>query len=76
MSTDNSVATPKRESLFSKKNRKLLKDPLSDSNPITIQVLGICSALAITVQLATSRYYEFVSSVRYDQWKRHRFLAS
>ena len=51
MSTDNSVATPKRESLFSKKNRKLLKDPLSDSNPITIQVLGICSALAITVQL-------------------------
>lgn len=29
----------------------LLKDPLSDSNPITIQVLGICSALAITVQL-------------------------
>jgi len=51
MSTDNSVATPKRESLFSKKNRRLLKDPLSDSNPITIQVLGICSALAITVQL-------------------------
>tara|TARA_B100000780_G_scaffold218144_1_gene157334 strand:- start:6418 stop:7107 length:690 start_codon:yes stop_codon:yes gene_type:complete len=51
MSTDNSVVTPKRESLFSKKNRKLLKDPLSDSNPITIQVLGICSALAITVQL-------------------------
>ena len=51
MSTDNSVATSKRESLFSKKNRKLLKDPLSDSNPITIQVLGICSALAITVQL-------------------------
>ena len=29
----------------------LLKDPLSDFNPITIQVLGICSALAITVQL-------------------------
>ena len=51
MSTDNSVSTPKRESLFSKKNSKLLKDPLSDSNPITIQVLGICSALAITVQL-------------------------
>jgi Na+-transporting NADH:ubiquinone oxidoreductase subunit D len=51
MSTENSAITPKRESLFSKKNRKLLKDPLSDSNPITIQVLGICSALAITVQL-------------------------
>ena len=41
----------KSESLFSKKNRKLLTDPLNDSNPITVQVLGICSALAITVQL-------------------------
>jgi Na+-transporting NADH:ubiquinone oxidoreductase subunit D len=51
MSTDNSKATLKKESLFSKKNRMLLKDPLSDTNPITIQVLGICSALAITVQL-------------------------
>ena len=40
-----------REPLFSKKNRKLITDPLGDSNPITIQVLGICSALAITVQL-------------------------
>lgn len=30
---------------------KLIKDPLGDSNPISIQVLGICSALAITVQL-------------------------
>ena len=43
--------TLRKESLFSKKNRKLLKDPLGESNPITIQVLGICSALAITVQL-------------------------
>jgi len=51
MGTENKAITPKRESLFSKKNRKLLKDPLGDSNPITIQVLGICSALAITVQL-------------------------
>jgi Na+-transporting NADH:ubiquinone oxidoreductase subunit D len=39
------------EPLFSKKNRKLVSDPLSDNNPITIQVLGICSALAITVQV-------------------------
>jgi Na+-transporting NADH:ubiquinone oxidoreductase subunit D len=36
---------------FSKKNRKLLTDPIDDNNPITVQVLGICSALAITVQL-------------------------
>lgn len=40
-----------KEPLLSKKNRKLLSDPLNDSNPITVQVLGICSALAITVQL-------------------------
>ena len=40
-----------REPLFSKKNRALLSDPLDDNNPITVQVLGICSALAITVQL-------------------------
>jgi len=40
-----------KESLFSKKNRALLSDPLNDNNPITVQVLGICSALAITVQL-------------------------
>ena len=40
-----------KESLFSKKNKKLIRDPLNDNNPITIQVLGICSALAITVQL-------------------------
>jgi len=39
------------EPLFSKKNKKLLTDPLNDSNPITVQVLGICSALAITVQV-------------------------
>ena len=40
-----------REPLFSKKNRALLTDPMDDNNPITVQVLGICSALAITVQL-------------------------
>ena len=40
-----------KETLFSKKNRLLLTDPLDDNNPVTVQVLGICSALAITVQL-------------------------
>ena len=40
-----------KEPLFSKKNRALLSDPMDDNNPITVQVLGICSALAITVQL-------------------------
>lgn len=37
--------------VFGKKERKALSDPLSDNNPITIQVLGICSALAVTVQM-------------------------
>lgn len=40
-----------KEPLFSKKNKKLISDPLNDDNPITVQVLGICSALAITVQV-------------------------
>lgn len=40
--------------LLSKKDGKLILDPLTDNNPITIQVLGICSALAITAQLKAS----------------------
>lgn len=40
--------------LLSKKDAALIKDPLADNNPITIQVLGICSALAITAQLKAS----------------------
>ena len=40
-----------KDSLFSKKRMTLLRDPLNDSNPITVQALGVCSALAITVQL-------------------------
>ena len=39
------------ESLFSKKNRKLLIEPLTNNNPVTVQVLGICSSLAITVKM-------------------------
>lgn len=44
------LATPK-EPLFSKKNRKLLSNPLDIDNPITVQVLGVCSALAVTIKL-------------------------
>ena len=40
--------------LLSKKDAKLIMDPLLDDNPITIQVLGICSALAITAELEAS----------------------
>ncbi len=45
------AAKEPREPLFSKKNKRLLTDPLNDDNPITVQVLGICSALAITVKV-------------------------
>ncbi len=40
-----------RGPLFSAKNRRLLTTPLSKENPITVQVLGICSALAVTVKI-------------------------
>ncbi|SMC32424.1 NADH:ubiquinone reductase (Na(+)-transporting) subunit D [Cellulophaga tyrosinoxydans] len=40
--------------LLSKKDKGLILDPLADNNPITIQVLGICSALAITAELKAS----------------------
>jgi len=45
---------PKKEELFSPKNRKLLANPLGKDNPVTVQVLGICSILAVTVQLRPS----------------------
>lgn len=54
MSTEAAVVEKEvkvKEPLFSKKNKKLITDPLNDDNPITVQVLGICSALAITVQV-------------------------
>lgn len=41
----------KSEALFSKRRRKIVSDPLDDDNPITVQVLGICSALAVTAKL-------------------------
>jgi Na+-transporting NADH:ubiquinone oxidoreductase subunit D len=43
--------TSEKEPLFSSKNIKLLTEPLGNSNPITVQVLGICSALAVTVKM-------------------------
>ena len=37
--------------LFSKKNKEALNTPLFNENPVTVQVLGICSALAVTSKL-------------------------
>lgn len=45
------VKEVKKEELFSKKNRKLISNPLDLDNPVTVQVLGICSALAVTTQM-------------------------
>lgn len=42
------VIEKKQGLTFGKNERKLLTDPLNDNNPITVQVLGICSALAVT----------------------------
>lgn len=36
---------------FGKEEKKLLKDPLHINNPITVQVLGVCSALAVTTMV-------------------------
>lgn len=46
-----SAEVKEKDPLFSPKNRKLLYNPLNRENPITIQVLGICSALAVTAKL-------------------------
>lgn len=55
MSTETDILIKKEvkkmDPLFSKKNMTVLRDPLDDSNPITVQILGICSALAVTVQM-------------------------
>lgn len=50
--TATTTATVKEtEPWFGKAERKLLTDPLNDNNPITVQVLGVCSALAVTTQV-------------------------
>lgn len=51
LSVEKTEIKKEREPLFSKKNKKLITDPLDENNPVTIQVLGICSALAVTVQM-------------------------
>ncbi len=45
------MSNKEKEPLFSAKNMKLLTGPLNQNNPITVQILGICSALAVTAKL-------------------------
>ena len=49
--------------LFSKKNREVFSTPLGMNNPVTVQVLGICSALAVTAKL-----YTYVISKRFQNF--------
>ena len=46
-----STEKKEKEPLFSAKNMKLLSGPVNLNNPITVQVLGICSALAVTAKM-------------------------
>jgi Na+-transporting NADH:ubiquinone oxidoreductase subunit D len=50
------VVEKKAEPIFSKKNKKLLTNPLDIDNPITVQILGVCSALAVTTQMKPALY--------------------
>jgi len=56
MSAPATEIAPKRAPaiVWDSKTKRVVTDPLSENNPITVQVLGICSALAVTVQLNTS----------------------
>lgn len=55
MAENTVISAPKeKEEWFGKKERKLLTDPFNDNNPITVQILGVCSALAVTTQVYPS----------------------
>ncbi len=45
------MSNSEKEPLFSAKNIKTLTSPLSGNNPVIVQILGICSALAVTVKV-------------------------
>lgn len=45
------AAVQEKTELFGKKERQLLVDPINDNNPITVQILGVCSALAVTTMV-------------------------
>lgn len=45
------MSNKEREPFFSAKNRRLLLGPLNKENPVVVQILGICSALAVTAKM-------------------------
>lgn len=56
MSAEAVAVEKKAQPLFSKKEKKLISNPLDIDNPITVQVLGVCSALAVTAQMVPALY--------------------
>ena len=48
------VVAEEKEPFFGPKERKLLSDPLNSDNPVTVQILGVCSALAVTSMVKPS----------------------
>ena len=48
---EKTVVKKEAEPMLSKRRKRIVVDPLNEDNPITVQVLGICSALAITIKM-------------------------
>jgi Na+-transporting NADH:ubiquinone oxidoreductase subunit D len=57
--TAEAVKVKQSEGLLSKRRKKFVTDPLNDDNPITVQVLGICSALAVTIKMEPTLVMSF-----------------
>ena len=60
--------------IFSAKNLKLLTSPFGQNNPVTVQILGICSALAVTAKLKPAFVMALVGDRR-DRLFEHDYLT-
>lgn len=59
---------------FSAKNLKLLTSPFGQNNPVTVQILGICSALAVTAKLKPA-FVMALSVIVVTGFSRHDYLT-
>ena len=62
--------------LLSKKNRQTLLGPLSRNNPVIVQVLGICSALAVTAKLRAGFCHGCFGNRRTCLFQCHHFVVA
>ena len=64
--------------LLSEKNKEVLLGPLSANNPVVVQMLGICSALAVTSKLepAIVMGISVTAVVAFDVWKRSPWVTA